>query len=213
MVFANKCVLAVCGQQHISALSQLYAVRRFLPAQAAVATTMFPFDIHSYCVEISTLVWEKLFLPLQLKTISITQLKPHVICLCRVKETNQCMVVASKPINMRPAKMGGASGYIIRRLPLHLRFLLFSDEDPSWLTFCWRRVLPLKRLSSSSGVIKVQGFFICHIINYTGYNQKWNVNQIRSAQWTVQKNKNKNYIKVTQHKSIYGKIRVKCAIE
>ncbi len=28
-------------------------------------------------------------------------------------------------------------------------------------------------------------------------------NQIRSAQWTVQKNKNKNYIKVTQHKSIY----------
>ncbi len=103
MVFANKCVLAVCGQQHISALSQLYAVCRFLPAQAAVATTMFPFDIHSYCVEISTLVWEKLFLPLQLKTISITQLKPHVICLCRVKETNQCMVVASKPINMRPA--------------------------------------------------------------------------------------------------------------
>ncbi len=55
---------------------------------------------------------------------------------------------------------------------------------------------------------KVQGFFIRHIINYTGYNQKWNVNQIRSAQWTVQKNKNKNYIKVTQHKSIYiGKKR------
>ncbi len=45
----------------------------------------------------------KTILPLQLKTISITQLKPHVICLCRVKETNQCMVVASKPINMRPA--------------------------------------------------------------------------------------------------------------
>ncbi len=33
-------------------------------------------------------------------------------------------------------------------------------------------------------------------------------NQIRSAQWTVQNNKNKNYIKVTQHKSIYiGKKR------
>ncbi len=31
-----------------------------------------------------------------------------------------------------------------------------------------------------------QGFFICHMINYTGYNQKWNVDQIRSAQWTVQ---------------------------
>ncbi len=29
------------------------------------------------------------------------------------------------------------------------------------------------------------------------------LNQIRSAQWTVQKNKNKNNIKVTQHKSIY----------
>ncbi len=37
---------------------------------------------------------------------------------------------------------------------------------------------------------KVQGLFIRHIINYTGYNQKRNVNQIRSAQWTVQKNKN-----------------------
>ncbi len=34
---------------------------------------------------------------------------------------------------------------------------------------------------------RVQGFFICHIINYTGYNQKWNVDQIRSAQWTVQR--------------------------
>ncbi len=34
---------------------------------------------------------------------------------------------------------------------------------------------------------KVQGFFICHIINYTWYNQKWNVDQIRSAQWTVQR--------------------------
>ncbi len=39
---------------------------------------------------------------------------------------------------------------------------------------------------------KVQGFFIRHIINYTGYNQKLNVNQIRSAQWTVQKNKKIN---------------------
>ncbi len=53
---------------------------------------------------------------------------------------------------------------------------------------------------------KVQGFFIRHMINYTG---KWNVNQIRSAQWTVQKNKNKNYIKVTtqEHIYIYGKKR------
>ncbi len=44
--------------------------------------------------------------------------------------------------------MGGASGYIISRLPPHLRFLLFSDEDPSLLTLLWRRDLPLKRLSS-----------------------------------------------------------------
>ncbi len=27
----------------------------------------------------------------------------------------------------------------------------------------------------STDVFKVQGFFIRHIINYTGYNQKWNV--------------------------------------
>ncbi len=36
---------------------------------------------------------------------------------------------------------------------------------------------------------KVQGLFIRHKLNYTGYNQKWNVNQVRSAQWTVQKKK------------------------
>ncbi len=35
---------------------------------------------------------------------------------------------------------------------------------------------------------RVQGLFIRHIINYTGYNQKLKVNQVRSAQWTVQKN-------------------------
>ncbi len=52
----------------------------------------------------------------------------------------------------------------------------------SWPEHVWR----------SAQYYKVQGFFIRHIINYTGYNQKWNVNQIRSAQWTVQKNKNKN---------------------
>ncbi len=27
-------------------------------------------------------------------------------------------------------------------------------------------------------VYQGQGFFICHIINYTGYNQKWNVDYI-----------------------------------
>ncbi len=42
---------------------------------------------------------------------------------------------------------------------------------------------------------RFQGFFICHMINYTGYNQKWNVGQIRSAQWTVQRIKKKIYIK------------------
>ncbi len=48
--------------------------------------------------------------------------------------------------------------------------------------------------------VKVQGFFICHMINYTGYNQKWNVVQIRSAQWTVQRIKKKEniYIKNKQ---------------
>ncbi len=33
---------------------------------------------------------------------------------------------------------------------------------------------------------KVQGFFIGHILNYTEYNQQWNVSQVRSTQWTVQ---------------------------
>ncbi len=52
---------------------------------------------------------------------------------------------------------------------------------------------------------KVQGFFICHMINYTGYNQKWNVGQIRSAQWTVQRIKKiKNKIKIKLYKSEAG---------
>ncbi len=31
---------------------------------------------------------------------------------------------------------------------------------------------------------KVQGFFICHMINYTGYNQKWNVVNVGSTSTT-----------------------------
>ncbi len=44
----------------------------------------------------------------------------------------------------------------------------------------------------SSRPLAVQGsrfFIICHIHNHTGYNRQWNVNQDRSAQWKVQKNK------------------------
>ncbi len=44
--------------------------------------------------------------------------------------------------------MGGLSGCIIRCLPPHLRFLLFSDADSSSLTLQWRLYLPLNRLSS-----------------------------------------------------------------
>ncbi len=66
---------------------------------------------------------------------------------------------------------------------------------------------------SSIGKFKVQGFFICHMINYTGYNQKWNVGQIRSAQWTVQrikKNKKTLYKSNTTQEHIYiGKKRTK----
>ncbi len=51
--------------------------------------------------------------------------------------------------------------------------------------------------------VKVQGFFICHIINYTGYNQKWNVIKSGPLSGQCKRIKNKNYIKVTQHKSIY----------
>ncbi len=82
-----------------------------------------------------------------------------------------------------------------------------SNPAPEELLACRLQFQPCSNTSACSyqvalkTLIKVQGFFICHIINYTGYNQKWNVDQIRSAQWAVQKNK--NYIKVTQHKSIY----------
>ncbi len=50
----------------------------------------------------------------------------------------------------------------------------------------------------SSTTTKVQGLFIRHILNYTGYNQKRNVNEVRSAQWTVQKNKYLNKGNTTQ---------------
>ncbi len=45
--------------------------------------------------------------------------------------------------------------------------------------------------------------FICHIINYTGYNQKWNVIKSGPLSGQCKRIKNTNYIKVTQHKSIY----------
>ncbi len=51
----------------------------------------------------------------------------------------------------------------------------------------WSLVFLRDRFLDPSSRFKVQGFFICHMINYTGYNQKWNVGQIRSAQWTVQR--------------------------
>ncbi len=48
----------------------------------------------------------------------------------------------------------------------------------------------------------IQGFFICHIINDTGYNQKWNVIKSGPLSGQCKRIKNKNYIKVTQHNSI-----------
>ncbi len=43
---------------------------------------------------------------------------------------------------------------------------------------CWEAPAILLSLVKR---FKVQGLFIRHIINYTGYNQKWNVNQIRAC--------------------------------
>jgi len=66
------------------------------------------------------------------------------------------------------------------------------------LTFtCTMIVILIIKCHMQISRFKVQGFFICHMINYTGYNQKWNVGQIRSAQWTVQR------IKINKKKYIY----------
>ncbi len=101
-------------------------------------------------------------------------------------------------------------------LPWHSRHVLFSFDraassvhvpcalSSACLVSCWSVVFRSRHSCLEFWFrvwVRTQGFFIRHILNYTGYNQKWNVNQVRSAQWTVQKNKNK--IKVTQHKSIY----------
>ncbi len=51
--------------------------------------------------------------------------------------------------------------------------------------FCF--ILEARAVTVTSSVFsrfKVQGFFICHMINYTGYNQKWNVGQIRKCRST-----------------------------
>ncbi len=47
--------------------------------------------------------------------------------------------------------------------------------------------------TDESIIIKVQGFFICHIINYTGYNQKWNVKRHRTF----------HLIKLTSYHTVY----------
>ncbi len=79
--------------------------------------------------------------------------------------------------------------------------LAWSQNEHDKTTVCLHIFINILIQKHRCSRFKVQGFFICHIINYTGYNQKWNVGQIRSAQWTVQRIK--NYIKVTPHKSIY----------
>ncbi len=67
--------------------------------------------------------------------------------------------------------------------------------EPEALQIIWKAFWQVCGIwTTVSAYIKVQGLFIRHIINYTGYNQKWNVNQIRSTQWTVQKNKKNIYI-------------------
>ncbi len=61
---------------------------------------------------------------------------------------------------------------------------IFKYQQKTQITFCLHNH---NNITNDVRIFKVQGFFICHIINYTGYNQKWNVDQIRSAQWTVQR--------------------------
>ncbi len=53
---------------------------------------------------------------------------------CKVKETNQLTAMASEPMAMQPAKMGGASGYINRR-----RFVSFTLHKP--FTCCYNCVI------------------------------------------------------------------------
>ncbi len=65
----------------------------------------------------------------------------------------------------------------------HKKTRLLLDCVSKMILRCLLHVL----LNFQGSRFKVQGFFICHMINYTGYNQKWNVGQIRSAQWTVQR--------------------------
>ncbi len=73
----------------------------------------------------------------------------------------------------------------------------------SWLSYHTCTSFTHTHLSSTLPCKQGQGFFICHIINYTGYNQKWNVDQIRSAQWTVQRIK-KWYKSNTTQEHIYS---------
>ncbi len=50
-----------------------------------------------------------------------------------------------------------------------------------------------------------QGFFICHIINYTGYNQKWNVIESGPLSGQCKRIKKELYKSNTTQEHIYGK--------
>ncbi len=75
--------------------------------------------------------------------------------MCKVKETNQSTAVACEPMAMQPViahQNGGASGYIICRLPPYLRFL--QRKQPS-VQFIARPGTVLVPISQGTEVTKV----------------------------------------------------------
>ncbi len=101
------------------------------------------------------------------------------------------------PVYIHPAAMEKCSSCLVRFVCWDCFQLLKAiwatfavEEQHTWWFLHTPAPITLDkpfRYLNKVGWFKVQGFFICHIINYTGYNQKWNVDQIRSAQWTVQR--------------------------
>ncbi len=99
---------------------------------------------HSYCVEDTCM--GKTFFSSSTEAFYITQWNCMSIGSCRIKKTNNGSAVARKPM----PKGEGHLAIQTATSPPHLRFLLFSDQDPSLLTL-QRRDLPLKCLSSWIG--------------------------------------------------------------
>ncbi len=110
-----------------------------------------------------------------------------------IQRFNRTGFTQNRPCHGRPKKLSARAQHHIQRLCFGNRRMSDSSisAEVEWVVGKHVSAQTIRRtLHQGQGQGQGQGLFIPHILNYTGYNQKLNVNQVRSTQWTVQKNKN-----------------------